>query len=63
MPGRTPEKPPANYWGIILSAGGLIVALLAFMATTSKTSADETRQLEQRLCRLEAAAQRGECGR
>lgn len=60
---RPPEKPPANYWAMIISAGGLIVALLSFMATSSKTSAEETRRLEQRLCRMEALSGMGECKR
>jgi hypothetical protein len=60
---RPPEKPPANYWATIVSGGSLVVALLAFLATANKTNAEETRRLEQRLCRLEAFAAAGECKR
>lgn len=54
---------PPSYWAIIVTVANLVLALLAFLATTSKTNADETRMLEQRLCRLEAIAGVGECKR
>ena len=55
-------RAPANYWGIILGAGSLIVSIIGMMIAANKSDADRTRILEQRLCRLEARASVGECG-
>jgi hypothetical protein len=60
---RPPEKPPANYWGMIGTVGSLIMAIAALITTTGKSDRDETQSNERRLCRLESAAKIGECGR
>jgi hypothetical protein len=55
-----PEKPPANYWATIISAGSLAVAAMSFLSTTNKATIGEVREsmsrdsdMQRRLCQLE----------
>ena len=58
-----PPRQPPNYWPTLIALGSLIVAGLSLMLTINKSNAEETRRLEQRLCRMEALAGVGECKR
>lgn len=52
---------PAGFWSLIIGLAGVILAALGLYFGGTKTDRDETRKLEQRLCRLEARAGTGEC--
>jgi hypothetical protein len=46
-----------------LGIASLALGVLTFVMATNKSDAEETRRLEQRLCRLEAVSGTGECKR
>lgn len=57
------QKQPPSYWTLLVSIGSLILGILAFLNTTNKADAADSKVLEQRLCRLEALNNMGECKR
>lgn len=56
------SKTPAQYWSILIAAIGVILSAVALLTANSKTSRDDVRELERRLCQLEMRAQ-GHCER
>jgi hypothetical protein len=55
------QRPPPNYWATLIALGSLAVSGLSMMLGANKSNAEDTRHLEQRLCRLEARAATGDC--
>lgn len=51
-----PEKPPPSFWATTLAVASLALSALTMVLNSSKN-------LEQRLCRVEAALGKGECGK
>ena len=51
-----PQSPPPNYWATLIALAALVLSGLTMLMSSSKN-------LEQRLCRIEAALSKGECGK
>lgn len=63
MVNRTPPNPPANYWATMIGLASLALGALNMVVASSKADREDVRQQERRMCRLEAAAGKGDCGR
>jgi hypothetical protein len=47
----------------MIALASLVLTAVALMISAGKTDREDTKQQERRLCRLEAALAKGECGR
>lgn len=50
-------------WSLVLSAMGVLIAIVTLMMGAMKDESEEVRELERRLCRLEALNNMGDCKR
>lgn len=55
------NRPPANFWATIIALASLALSALGMLNAANKSDTEETRKLEQRLCRIEALTKIGEC--
>lgn len=55
-------KPP-NFWGSVIALASLAVAVISLLTSLNKSDRDQTRDIERRLCRIEALNNVGECKR
>lgn len=62
MPPPNPTPPP-SYWATLISLASLVVAAIGLVTSTGKADREESRRAEQRLCRIEAALGKGDCGK
>lgn len=53
---REAPRPPVNYWATLIAIASLVLTGLNMVMTGGQN-------LERRLCRLEAALDKGECKR
>lgn len=56
-------KTPANFWGTMIGLASLVVSALGMLIGISKSDAQETQGLRDRLCRVEAHLGKGDCGK
>jgi hypothetical protein len=50
-------------WGVLLSALAVFLSLIGLVTTAMRNDAEGVRDLERRLCRLEALNNMGDCKR
>jgi hypothetical protein len=58
-----PKPPPPHYWTTLIALGSLGLSALGLLMASNKSDTEATERLRDRVCRLEAVEQIGDCKR